>query len=800
MLLSLNWLREFVPFTGTADELGARLTMLGLELEDVLRPYDAIQDIVVGHVLTCVDHPQSDHLHICTVDVGKGEALPIVCGAPNVAAGQKVPVALVGTTMPGGLVIKATKLRGEPSAGMICSERELGLSDEHAGIMVLPDSCVPGVRVVEALELDREVLELGVTPNRADCLSVLGLAREVALAFNLPLTLPTVTLIEEDADWTNDFQIAIPDATLCPLYALRRVDNLTVKPSPMRLRHRLHAVGVRPISNVVDVTNYILMELGQPLHAFDCDRLTGQRIEISAAHEGETIVTLDGQERTLLPGDILIRDAEKAIALGGVMGGLNSEITESSRVTLIESAVFRPQNIRRTARRLALSSEASYRFERGVDQQCTRYALDRAAAMMAALSGGSVRTGVLSREDRPWQAPQCVFRKSRAVSLLGVDLDSAFCRETFDKLGCATDERTQDEWQITTPSWRQDLSREADMIEELARVYGMDILPETLPVIKRPLERFGVSESHYDFLLRIKRMLCGMGLHEAENYSFIGHKDLDWLQLGTDSRVSILNPLSEDQNVLRTELLPGLLNTVRHNVAHGNTALRLFEVANAFNADPSSETTVHENPRLAMVLYGGLREGNWPDTERDADYVDLRGLVEHICRLLHLKNIVCEADNAMDHPYLSPCIRVLCDGEYLGLMGRVKPALADGFHARKAIWTAELDLAIVRRLHDAATVRFAPLAVYPTATRDITVITPHTLSLNTIEATLAAMDVKFLERCSLVDVFEPHDAAERNLTLRLVFRHAERTLKDAEVDKEREKIVTQLLKQLPVRM
>ena len=331
MLLSLKWLREFVPVEAGAQEVGDRLTMLGLELEDIIHPYDAIKDIVVGHVLTKEAHPDSDHLAVCTVDAGQEEVLNIVCGAPNVAAGQKVPVALVGTTMPGGMVIKKAKLRGVPSFGMICSERELGLSEDHNGIMVLPEGFKVGTRLIDALDLDTEILEIGITPNRGDCLSVLGLAREAALAFKLPLTLPKVHVEAQGADWSSEWAVNIPNPDLCPFYQLRLVEGVTIRQSPMWMRHRLHAVGVRPISNIVDVTNYILMELGQPLHAFDRDKLEGGRTEISVARDGERIVTLDGQERVLTSADLLIRDGMKPVALAGVMGGLDTEISDASR-------------------------------------------------------------------------------------------------------------------------------------------------------------------------------------------------------------------------------------------------------------------------------------------------------------------------------------------------------------------------------------------------------------------------------------------------------------------------------------
>lgn len=798
MLLSLKWLREFVPLEAEAHEIGDRLTMLGLELEDILHPFEAIRPIVVGHVLTKEKHAESDHLSVCTVDAGQGEPLTIVCGAPNVAAGQKVPVALVGTTMPDGLVIKKAKLRGVPSFGMICSERELGLSDDHSGIMVLPETFQVGRPLVDELDLDTEVLEIGITPNRADCLSVLGLAREAALAFKLPLTLPRVELEEQGEDWTRDMEIRIPQPEQCPLYQLRLVEGVTIKPSPMHIRHRLHAVGIRPISNIVDVTNYILMEVGQPLHAFDRDKLAGGRMEVSLAREGERIVTLDGQERVLTPADLLIRDGEKPVALAGVMGGLETEITDVSRNVLLESAVFRPGTIRKTARRLALSSEASYRFERGVDQIGSEYAVNRAAALMTALGGGIVRRGICRQEPRPWTAPVVSFRTEWASALLGMSVEAGFCEDTFTRLGCSVDKTDDARWRVTPPSWRQDLTREADLVEEAARVQGMDTIPETLPSVRRPLERFGLPESRFSFLTRLKLWAGGLGLNEAENYSFVGHKDLDLLGLPREGRIDIINPLTEEQNVLRTELAPSLLQNVRHNIAHGNSGVRLFEIANVFTADPEAQTTACERARLGVVFYGSLYDAAWPQPETDAGYADVRGIVERVAGFLHLDAPIFVSGG--EHPFLAPCVRVLVGGRDVGVIGQLRSQLADSYHARKPIWLAELDLETLWELHRDARIVFRNLPVYPPALRDMTVIAPEGMSVSTIEEAIGAMRIGILERVELIDLYEPQDTNERNLTFRLTFRRADRTLKDTEVDKEREKLARLLVQQLGVRI
>ncbi|MDD6088287.1 MAG: phenylalanine--tRNA ligase subunit beta [Desulfovibrionaceae bacterium] len=796
MLLSVKWLREFVPFEGTAEELGDRLTMLGLELEDLVHPFESIRDIVIGRVLTCEPHPDSDHMSVCTVDVNQGESVQIVCGAPNVAQGQTVPVALPGTVMPGGMAIKKAKLRGVPSYGMICSERELGLSDDHNGIMVLPDTFNPGIRLIEALDLDEEVLDIGITPNRADCLSVLGLAREAALSCHLPLTLPQAGLRESGEDWHWD--IEIPEGEYCPSYRLRRVAGVKIAPSPLQMRCRLHAVGVRPISNIVDVTNYILMELGQPLHAFDQAFLRNGSMKISRAAEGERIVTLDGQERVLKDSDLLIRDGDTPVALAGIMGGLNSEIREDSRNVIIESAVFKPGTIRMTARRLGISSESSYRFERGVDQPGSVYALDRAAAMMAELGGGVVCRGTMTCEPSPWKSPEVPFRVSRAEDILGMKLGDDFCRDTLHFLGCGINDADPECWRVTVPGWRGDVTREIDLVEEAARVKGMDTIPENLPAVSRSIDDFGKIMPMHDFITMMKYRLASIGLHEVENYSFVGDRDLDILDLPKEERIHILNPLSEDQGVLRTELAPGLLQNVRQNTAHGNAGVQLFEIAKRFVKNAESETSAEEHVRLGIVLYGEMCAQAWPNTVREADYSDLRGVVEYVASCVHAGGSVRFIRSAAS--FLEPRIEVLAGDKSIGFLGRVKPDIAAQYNARHPVWLAEFDMEALRNLYFGFRPGFAPLPVFPPSRRDITVTAPFSLSVKTVLETVQAMKMPLLESICLLDLYEPEHSEERNLTFRLTFRDAERTLRDSEVDREREKIASALVKQLSVRL
>ncbi|THB65881.1 MAG: phenylalanine--tRNA ligase subunit beta [Desulfovibrio sp.] len=802
MLLSLNWLKEMVDFQGSVQELADRLTMVGLEIEEIIHPFEHLDGVVVGHVLECSQHPQADKLSLCSVDVGEDEPLPIVCGAPNVAQGQKVAVAKVGTELGEDFVIKKAKLRGEVSMGMICAEDELGLGEDHAGIMILDSNLAVGTPITEALNLDTVVFDVGVTPNRTDCLSVLGLAREVAIAFDLPLTLPTFEAQGEGPDASEQIAIEIPEPELCPVYQGRIIENIEIKTSPAWMRYRLIAVGQRPINNIVDTTNYVMFELGQPLHAFDLDLIEGGKIRVARAEEGSTFTTLDNHERKLTSEDLLIWDGKKPVGLAGVMGGANSEIHDQSRHVLLEAAVFRPLSVRKTSKRLALPSEAAYRLERGVDQPGSLIAINRASQLIAELGGGRLRTGVAKGEPLPWKNRIIAFRPARATFLLGVDLSEEFCRKTLTNMGCHIDESSGETWQVTAPSWRLDLEREVDIIEELGRMYGMDRIEPTLPRIAVPIGRGEDEHSQYYFWKRVKVWARGAGLSEAVNYSFVGDTDLDHLGLPREERIPVMNPLSEDQNVLRTMLAPGLLNTLRHNLAQGNDRLRIVELAHVFWADSRSETTAQEPSRLGLLLHGGRHGDSWPHPQEDADYLDLKGLVEHLMDFLQLDGL--EFALAEENHWLAPRVEVSLAGQSLGYLGRVKPEIADRHHARKPVWISELDLDLLKDEYAKQVIAFSDLPKFPPSRRDITVIAPQGLPVGDVLACIRSQTIKILESVFLADVFIPpmNDGQEpvRNLTFRLTFRHGTRTLKDKEVDKEMANVAKALKKALPVTM
>ena len=796
MLLSIKWLRELTPYAGTLEDLSHRLTMLGLEVEEVIEPFAGLNSMVVGHVVECEPHPESDHLSVCRVDVGT-EVLDIVCGAPNVAAGQKVPVAPVGTVMPGGMQIKKAKLRGMPSRGMICSEAELELGGGHDGIMVLNESLAPGTPLIEALDLETTVLDIGITPNRADCLSVLGIARETAAAYDLPLHLPETGLVEGTGKSAGDeMNIVIDDPALCPVYKGRVIRNVTVGPSPAWMQRRLLAIGQRPINNVVDVTNYILFETGQPLHAFDLDLLKGNMIGVGLAAEGQKFTTLDDQERPLKDADLLIRDGERAVALAGVMGGANSEIHDGSTTVFLECAVFNPATIRKTARRLGLSSEASFRFERGVDQLNVDYVLDRAAALLAELAGGEVAPGVAVAEPAPFTRRTIRFRPQKSRDLLAVDLSDEFCASTLTALGCVI-EGEGEEWIVTAPSFRLDLEREVDLIEEVGRVYGLDRIPEELPRILKTLDGLDKVDPTFAFIGRVKNWGSGLGLNEAVNYSFVGSEDLDGLGLDREGQVFICNPLSEDQNVLRPEIGPGLLNNLRLNLGQNNTRIKLFEVAHVFCQDSESDTQTAENNRLGILLSGPRHPERHPFSEEVMDYTDLKGITEQFLSTFHISNV--ELSLEAGHPYLEPCVQIQSEGTALGCMGMVKPDLADRYNARDKVWLADLDLDLIQTRYLDAAITFSPLPKFPVAKRDMTLVAPRTMQVGAIPDAVQKMKQPLLEEIRLVDVYLPEGGDEKNLTFRMTYRHASKTLKDKEVDKAHNRLGDELVKSLDVR-
>lgn len=801
MLLSINWLKELTPYDDSLEKLAHALTMLGLEVEEIFNPFAEIKKLIIGHVRETRKHPNADKLTVCQVDVGQGDPVQIICGAPNIAANQFVPVALPGTTLPGDLKIKKAKIRGVASAGMICSERELGLSDDHSGIMVIQNNTHPGQRLAEALGLEEVVFDIGITPNRADCLSVLGLAREVAAFFALPLTKPEIILQEESRSANEFLEIEITDPALCPLYQARILQELNIGPSPAWMRYRLLAVGQRPINNIVDITNYVLFEYGQPLHAFDRFLVSGQKIRVAPAGRNLEFTTLDGHKRSLISTDLLIWDQEKPIALAGVMGGANSEIHPETTEAILESAIFNPPTIRKTGRRLGISSEAGYRFERGVDQVAAQEALNRAAALLQTHAQAKILRGVVKKEPRPWISPQITFRPERAKKLLALDFEPAFASNCLKRLGCIISNEQNQTWEVIPPSFRQDLEREVDLIEEVGRVYGLEKLPAQLPGLAKqlqigPLPQTALQASFF-FLNKIKNWAMGLGFKEVINYSFVGRTLLQELGLELSALIPVHNPLSTDQDTMRPRLVPGLLKNLKTNISQHCPEVRIFEIGRIFLADPAAETQCREINKLGLLIYGSSTPGQWPWPKDQADFLDLKGCLEHLWAYLQLPSFTLRP--VEKHPFLEPALQITGQEETeLGELGSIKSELTQKFDARTAVWYLEIDLDKIFRFSQGLHLTFRHWSKFPAVKRDLTIIANPDLKYEQILQAIQQTKTPFLEDITLQDIYLP-DNGVKHLTLRLTYRHPSKTLTDKEVDKRHQSLGKHLQQTLDIR-
>ncbi|MFO7606422.1 MAG: phenylalanine--tRNA ligase subunit beta, partial [Desulfurivibrionaceae bacterium] len=602
MKFTVNWLKKYIDFDLSNRELADRLTMAGLEVDSVEDLYPGLDDLRVGLVKGVKPHPNADRLSLCEVDDGES-VRRVVCGAPNVRAGMLTALAVPGTVMPGGFKIKPAKIRGEASEGMLCSAHELGISPDKAGIMDLPADLSPGQSLVEALELRDTLIEVDLTPNRPDCASVIGTAREVGAFVGKKVKHPGAGDLPELSGADLPFAVEVRDFAACPRYSARMVKGVRIAPSPWWLQRLLLAVGLRPINNVVDVTNFVMLEYGQPLHAFDFIKLSGGRIVVRRAAKGEKTETLDGVERQLDEEMLLICDAERPVAVAGVMGGGNSEVSDDTVDILLESACFDPVSIRRTSRRLNLATDSSYRFERGVDPQGTVRALERAVELIVELAGGvAVPVGVDLKEGSPENSP-IDLRVRRCNDLLGLDLGARQIADYLESIEIDADPVGEETLKVTPPGFRVDLEREVDLFEEVARLVGYNEIPVTLPHV--PLS-FADRDPAREIRKEVAAIMTAQGYNEAINYSFVSERHYDMLGLAPDHsarrNVRLLNPLAEDQSIMRTMLLPGILENLKRNVNHQRPDIKLFEVGKVFH--PTDSELPDEEMRLVAVISG----------------------------------------------------------------------------------------------------------------------------------------------------------------------------------------------------
>jgi phenylalanyl-tRNA synthetase beta chain len=792
MRVSLKWLKDFVEVALPVEELCDRLDMTGTKVEAVHSLGAALEGVVVGQVLTREQHPDADKLSYCSVDVGRPEPLHIVCGASNFAEGDKVPVACVGATLPDGTVIKKAKLRGLVSRGMMCSAIELGVGADASGLLILPQDAPVGTPFAEYYGLGETVLELEVTPNRPDCLSMLGVAREVAAVTGSTFAVPSSVPSESGAPTAEAVRVEIADAGLCPRYTARIIRDVKVGPSPDWLVERITAAGTRPVNNVVDVTNYVMYELGQPLHAFDLATMSAPdgvvTITVRPAAEGETIRTLDGQDRALATDSLLICDDSGPVALAGVMGGESTEVSADTVDVLLEAACFEARSTSRTSRRLGLISEASLRFERGMDPDLAARASDRAAALIAEVSGGVVAPGIV--DAYPGEKPllELTLRPERVNAVLGTSLSAAEVVSLLEPLGLKIASR-DDVLSVTVPSFRPDLEREIDLVEEVARLYGLENITSTRPGGR---ERIGGRTQAQRTRARIAATLRAAGLDEHIGYSFGDRADLarlSWELAPDETLVELINPMSEEQAVMRWTLVPSLLRAVSHNQRRGVPDVHLYEMGTAF-VTAEGRKQPKERLMVAGALTGSWSRPGWSDCGSALDFFDGKGVLETVMEALHANRW---SVRASDRGWLQPgrSADVIVAGDVVGWLGEVAPGVLDAFQVAGPVVVFEISVAALLKAASRAEVSYREVPRHPAVTLDLALVLDESVTAERVTAAIKSAGGNLLESVRLFDVYRdapgvPSDACrlpggKKSLAFSLVFRAPDRTLADIDV-------------------
>ncbi|MCG6909665.1 MAG: phenylalanine--tRNA ligase subunit beta [Deltaproteobacteria bacterium] len=795
MKVSLSWLKAFVSVDMTLEELTHDLTMVGLEVEGVADRYAYLDNVFVGRITAVKDHPNADRLKVCDVAL-KNETRRVVCGAPNVVDGMLAPLALPGTQLPDGTVLKQGIIRGEASEGMLCSETELALGEDASGLMVLNEDLPVGENLAVALNLSDPVLEIDLTPNRPDCLSIIGTAREVAAIQGRKISVEPVTLADAGHEIDRHTSVTVEAPDDCPRYTARLLENIIVGPSPQWLQNRLISVGLRPINNIVDITNFVLMEYGQPLHAFDFDRLAENRIVVRKAEAGEKFTTLDGKERELSAGMLLICDGEKPVGLAGIMGGLNSEIESTTTRVLIESAYFNPTSIRKTAKTLGLNTDASHRFERGIDPETTPVALDRAAKLMMELAGATLVDGAIDAKAVIPQPAPIVLTLAETNRLLGTDLDREAIKRQLKSIEFKVENGPGKDLTVTAPTFRVDITRTVDLIEEVARLTGYNNIPATHPLVPAETRRPSKALTERD---RIKRIMTGFGFSEAINYSFMDSRMCDSLNLTReDSRrnfVEILNPLTEDQTVMRTSIIPGMIRSMHRNISRQIKRIKLFEVGKIF-IRKATAALPDETEMLGAILSGPVSPPHWNATEKPFDFYDMKGIVEGLLNALNVDNIAYTAmpDDRCRYTRPGHTARILHEDADVGLVGELQPDVMQVFDLKQNAYIFELDLT---RLYEAipAFIQARDIPRFPAISRDATIIIDRDIEAGNILECVREMDETLVENVLVFDVFtgDPIAEGKKSISFRITYRSHAETLEDERVNRLHKEITFKVI-------
>ncbi len=792
MNVSINWLKEYVDFDLSPEALAERLLMLGMEIESVKQLGEGLDRVVVGRINTVENHPKADKLVLCSVDIGSDTDAQIVCGAPNAHEGLVAPVALIGAQLPNGLTIKRAKIRGEESQGMLCSELELAISDEASGLMELPNDTQIGGPLVEALGLDDVVLELEITPNRPDCLSIIGVAREISVTTGNPLKLPEVNVEQGTTDIQNLTSVTIEAPDLCPRYAARVIRGVKIAPSPAWLQRRLEALSIGTINNIVDITNYVLMEYGHPLHAFDYHRLAENRIVVRRAEPGETLKTIDAEERELTPDMLVIADAETPVALAGVMGGFDSEITDQTVDVLLESAYFYPPSIRKTSKALGMHSEASHRFERGADPEGVIPAINRAAQLIAEIAGGEICAGIIDVYPGKREAINIKLRPERANFVLGTEIAADQMRDILTRLGFIV----SDTFEVTIPTFRSDVRQEIDLVEEIARVYGFDNIPTTLPRGDIPIPKVDPKENLRE---RVKTYLLQCGMMEAMNYAFYQPDVFDRIRLASTDplrqAVQIANPLSKDQSIMRTTLLPSLLANAQRNRNHQINDVQFFEYSKVFISNEMGEYP-NEPERVAGIIAGNLGGGVYGDPLRPADFFDIKGVIEGLLDRCGISDYTIVHT---DHPAFHPGRRaeICVEDKTLCVFGEAHPEVLENYDLPHKAYLFELDCEGL--LNGVEPMRqFETIPIYPSVNRDLAIVLDADTPASRPTQIIKSAGGELVSSLHLFDVYTGEQVPEgkKSLAFAIEYRSTAETLTDETVDRVHGRVLERLEREL----
>ncbi|HCV4606232.1 TPA: phenylalanine--tRNA ligase subunit beta [Staphylococcus aureus] len=795
MLISNEWLKEYVTIDDSVSNLAERITRTGIEVDDLIDYTKDIKNLVVGFVKSKDKHPDADKLNVCQVDIGEDEPVQIVCDAPNVDAGQYVIVAKVGGRLPGGIKIKRAKLRGERSEGMICSLQEIGISSNYipksfeSGIYVFSESQVPGTDALQALYLDDQVMEFDLTPNRADALSMIGTAYEVAALYNTKMTKPDTTSNELELSANDELTVTIENEDKVPYYSARVVHDVTIEPSPIWMQARLIKAGIRPINNVVDISNYVLLEYGQPLHMFDQDAIGSQQIVVRQANEGEKMTTLDDTERELLTSDIVITNGQTPIALAGVMGGDFSEVKEQTSNIVIEGAIFDPVSIRHTSRRLNLRSESSSRFEKGIATEFVDEAVDRACYLLQTYANGKVlKDRVSSGEIGAFITPIDITA-DKINRTIGFDLSQNDIVTIFNQLGFDT-EINDDVITVLVPSRRKDITIKEDLIEEVARIYGYDDIPSTLPVFDK-VTSGQLTDRQYKTRM-VKEVLEGAGLDQAITYSLVSKEDATAFSMQQRQTIDLLMPMSEAHASLRQSLLPHLIEAASYNVARKNKDVKLFEIGNVFFANGEGELP-DQVEYLSGILTGDYVVNQWQGKKETVDFYLAKGVVDRVSEKLNLEFSYRRADIDGLHP--GRTAEILLENKVVGFIGELHPTLAAD-NDLKRTYVFELNFDALMSV-SVGYINYQPIPRFPGMSRDIALEVDQNIPAADLLSTIHAHGGNILKDTLVFDVYQGEhlEKGKKSIAIRLNYLDTEETLTDERVSKVQAEIEAALIEQ-----